>query len=212
MLADICEGRRDESCPECAADTWSPRPTQGVLTADCGSVGMSLLVWVGGGLLAWTGASSFAELVSESLLHPTGWLPFRRVSLNLYAPNVNVLCHQGSAIPLNGGPQAYLRYAYGPTLSYLFSWTAVTALKPVSAAVISLIFGEYLCRIMYHTAFAASSEESAQNIPKLVIKLVAVSAILVIGALNAVSLKVGTSAQIALTTAKVGSVRGSAFP
>lgn len=34
----------------------------GVVTAKTGSVGASLLVWLMSGTLAWTGASSFAEL------------------------------------------------------------------------------------------------------------------------------------------------------
>lgn len=45
-----------------------------MVIANTHSVGASLVVWVVAGLLAWTGASSFAEL--------------------------------GTAIPLNGGPQA----------------------------------------------------------------------------------------------------------
>jgi hypothetical protein len=36
----------------------------------------------------------------------------------------------GSAIPLNGGAQAYLSYSYGPLVSFLFAWTAIIALKP----------------------------------------------------------------------------------
>jgi amino acid transporter len=36
----------------------------------------------------------------------------------------------GSAIPLTGGAQAYLAYSYGPLVSYLFAWTAISALKP----------------------------------------------------------------------------------
>jgi len=36
----------------------------------------------------------------------------------------------GSAIPLSGGAQAYLAYSYGPLVSYLFAWTAISALKP----------------------------------------------------------------------------------
>lgn len=36
----------------------------------------------------------------------------------------------GSSIPVNGGAQAYLAYAYGPLTSYLFAWTAIIALKP----------------------------------------------------------------------------------
>lgn len=70
----------------------------GVVVANTHSAGASLLVWLTSGLLAWTGASSFAEL--------------------------------GSAIPQNGGAQAYLAYAYGPLVSYLFAWTAIIALKP----------------------------------------------------------------------------------
>ncbi|KAJ3538438.1 hypothetical protein NMY22_g5163 [Coprinellus aureogranulatus] len=70
----------------------------GVVIANTKSVGASLLVWLASGVLAWTGASSFAEL--------------------------------GSAIPQNGGAQAYLAYAYGPLTSYLFAWTAIIALKP----------------------------------------------------------------------------------
>lgn len=70
----------------------------GVVVANTESVGASLMVWLVSGVLAWTGASSFAEL--------------------------------GSAIPQNGGAQAYLSYAYGPLVSYLFAWTAIIALKP----------------------------------------------------------------------------------
>jgi amino acid transporter len=35
----------------------------------------------------------------------------------------------GAAIPLNGGAHAYLNYAIGPTAAYLFTWTAIVALK-----------------------------------------------------------------------------------
>lgn len=70
----------------------------GVVIANANSVGASLVVWLTAGILAWTGASSFAEL--------------------------------GSAIPQNGGAQAYLSYAYGPLASYLFAWTSIIALQP----------------------------------------------------------------------------------
>lgn len=84
------------SKPQAKALSTSSSP--GVVLANTNSVGASLVVWLISGLLAWTGASSFAEL--------------------------------GSAIPQNGGAQAYLSYAYGPMVSYLFAWTAIIALKP----------------------------------------------------------------------------------
>jgi hypothetical protein len=73
------------------------------------------MVWLISGLLAWTGASSFAEVRDAAcgLIE----LPSRHSKL-------------GSSIPVNGGAQAYLAYAYGPLTSYLFAWTAIIALKP----------------------------------------------------------------------------------
>ncbi len=82
------------SSPAHRARSSSP----GVVVANVHSVGASLTVWFAAGVLAWTGASSFAEL--------------------------------GSSIPVNGGAQAYLQYSYGPLVSYLFAWTAISALKP----------------------------------------------------------------------------------
>jgi amino acid transporter len=75
--------------------------------ANTNSVGASMVVWVVSGTLAWTGASSFAEL--------------------------------GSAIPQDGGAQAYLSYAYGPLVSYLFAWTSIIALNPGEGYLIELI-------------------------------------------------------------------------
>jgi hypothetical protein len=62
-----------------------------------------------------------------------------------------------------------------------------------------------MCRIFYHATVSTSSGESAQEIPILVIKLVATLAITAIAVLNAVSLELGTRAQIALTLSKVSS-------
>lgn len=87
-------------------------PTQ--VGINSGSVGASLLIWLVAGLLAWTGASSYAEL--------------------------------GATIPLNGSSQAYLRHIYGPIPSFLFAWAAVVILKPGSAAIIAIIFGEYIAK------------------------------------------------------------------
>ena len=87
-----------------------PSSSPGIIVENTQSVGASLAVWVAAGVLAWTGASSFAEL--------------------------------GASIPVNGGAQAYLAYAYGPMISYLFTWSTI-ALKPGGNAVIALIFGMF---------------------------------------------------------------------
>jgi len=97
----------------------------GILSQNCGSPGASLIVWLLAGILAWTGASSFAEL--------------------------------GAAIPVNGGAQAYLNYSFGGWASYLFIWTNLVALKPGSAAIISIVGSEYLCRILYQLSRGAEA-------------------------------------------------------
>ncbi|KAF8910960.1 L-methionine transporter [Gymnopilus junonius] len=140
----------------------------GVVVANTHSVGASLLVWLASGLLAWTGASSFAEL--------------------------------GSAIPQNGGAQAYLSYAYGPLVSYLFAWTAIIALKPGGNAVISLIFAEYLNRMIWHTT---RDEVSPDDIPQWAIKLTAIGAVLVVTALCVGAKKLGTRVAVIFTAVKI---------
>lgn len=139
----------------------------GVVVANTHSAGASLLVWLASGLLAWTGASSFAEL--------------------------------GSAIPQNGGAQAYLAYAYGPLVSYLFAWTAIIALKPGGNAVISLIFAEYLNRIFWNI----SAEVSADGIPQWAIKLTATGAVILVTVLCVATQKLGTRVAVVFTTIKV---------
>ena len=67
------------------------------------------------------------------LLSSSDWVPLKG-SLSSYA-------ELGSMIPLSGGAQAYLNYAYGPLLSYLFSWTSITVVKPGGGAIVALIFG-----------------------------------------------------------------------
>ena len=84
------------------------------VNANAGSPGAALIVWGVAGLLAWTGAASYAEL--------------------------------GGAIPLNGGSQVYLSKIFGELTGFLFTWSAVMVLKPGSAAIISIIFGEYVVR------------------------------------------------------------------
>ncbi|KAI0721009.1 L-methionine transporter [Cerioporus squamosus] len=140
----------------------------GVVVANVHSVGASLTVWFAAGVLAWTGASSFAEL--------------------------------GSSIPVNGGAQAYLQYSYGPLVSYLFAWTAISALKPGGNAVISLIFAEYLNRLFWHSTRA---DVSPDDIPQWAIKLTASAAVLVVSIICVATPTLGTRAAVVFTTVKI---------
>jgi hypothetical protein len=124
------------------------------VNSNAGSPGAALIVWVVAGILAWTGAASYAEL--------------------------------GGAIPLNGGAQIYLSKIFGEWAGFLFTWCAVCVLKPGSAAIIALIFGEYFVRaIIGADALDAST---------WINKAVALAGLLLVTLLNCVSTKLGTRA------------------
>lgn len=122
------------------------------VNSNAGSPGASLIVWGIAGLLAWTGAASYAEL--------------------------------GGAIPLNGGSQIYLSKIFGELPGFLFTWCAVLVLKPGSAAIISIIFGEYVVR-----AFVGAD---AVSVSPWINKAVAFGGLLFVTLFNCISTKIGT--------------------
>ncbi|OJD36465.1 amino acid transporter [Diplodia corticola] len=122
------------------------------VNANAGSPGAALIVWVVAGVLAWTGAASYAEL--------------------------------GGAIPLNGGAQVYLSKIFGEWAGFLFTWCAVMVLKPGSAAIIAIIFGEYCVR--------AVIGPDAMEISFWLNKGVALGGLILVTFLNCVSTKLGT--------------------
>ncbi|KAM0754974.1 amino acid transporter [Meredithblackwellia eburnea MCA 4105] len=134
---------------------------------------------VGSALLLWTGAGFLSWAGASSF------------------------AELGSALPMNGGAQAYLSAAFGPLPAYCFSFTAVTALKPGSQAIISIICGEYLCRLFYHTAFSPDPKEAARGVPTFAIKLTAIVSLVLISGMQMWSSKAGTRAQLVLTVFKV---------
>ncbi|EEP78275.1 conserved hypothetical protein [Uncinocarpus reesii 1704] len=124
----------------------------GRVSTNTGSPGASLIIWAVAGLLAWTGAASYAEL--------------------------------GGAIPLNGGAQVYLAKIFGELAGFLFAWCAVFVLKPGSAAIISIIFGEYVVRAIVGA--------DVETVNPWINKAVALLGIIVVTVLNCISTKLGT--------------------
>lgn len=137
---------------------------------NAGSPVAALAVWVVAGLLAWTGASSYAEL--------------------------------GGAMPLNGGAQIYLSKTYGEWAGFLFTWCAVVVLKPGSAAIIAIVFGEYMVR-----AFIGAD---AMDASVWINKAVAIAGLMFVTALNCVSTKVGTRSSDAFMLLKFIALAGVA--
>ncbi|CAG8476925.1 6668_t:CDS:2 [Ambispora gerdemannii] len=143
----------------------------GPVAEHAGSVGMSLMVWLACGLLACTGALSYAEL--------------------------------GAEIPLSGGDHAYLSHAYGSLPAFLFSWTAITCLKPGSNAIIAMIFAEYINRIIYHTAFEKETDHPSNETHQWFNKIMASFCILIVSFINVYSVRLATRTQDFFTLVKL---------
>lgn len=135
---------------------------------NAGSPGASLVVWALAGILAWTGAASFAEL--------------------------------GGAIPLNGGAQVYLTKIFGDLAGFLFTWSAVLVLKPGSAAIISIIFGEYVVR--------AAVGAEAGDVSVWINKGVALGGLILVTIFNSISTRLGTRMGDLFLILKFGALLG----
>lgn len=135
------------------------------------SPGVSLIVWAVAGLLAWTGAASYAEL--------------------------------GGAIPLNGGSGVYLRYCFGELIGFLYSWAAVIVLKPGGAAIIAIISGEYINRVITGS-FTADADAVLPS--EWANKLAAFLCLSLVTALNILSTRLTTRLSDSLLFLKVGSL------
>jgi amino acid transporter len=148
-----------------------------LVNRNAGSVGMSLIVWIVAGCFAWAGACkcslSFDGLITAS-----------------YA-------ELGSAIPLNGGARVYLDRTFGPVFGFLFSWTTISAVKPASLGIVSIIFAEYINRVLFQ------SLKSTDASPVLADKVVALLCVWVIIALQSMGSRWGTALNNLFTFLKV---------
>ncbi|KAI9893588.1 MAG: hypothetical protein M1814_006384 [Vezdaea aestivalis] len=138
------------------------------VNVNAGSPGASLIVWVVAGILAWTGAASYAEL--------------------------------GGAIPLNGGAQVYLTKIFGELFGFLFTWCAVCVLKPGSAAIISIIFGEYVVR--------ACVGAEVEHVSSWINKGVALLGLILVTLLNCLSTKLAARTNDFLMILKFAALLG----
>lgn len=144
--------------------------------------GLSLVV----GLIIGSGIFSSPAQVNSNAGSPGASLLVWAVAGALAWTGAASYAELGGAMPLNGGAQAYLATIFGEWAGFLFAWDAVVVLKPGSAAIIALIFGEYVVRA------AAGAGGGAGAVSPWPAKAVAVAGLLVVTLLNCVSTKLGT--------------------
>ncbi|XP_057316618.1 b(0,+)-type amino acid transporter 1-like isoform X2 [Hydractinia symbiolongicarpus] len=133
------------------------------------------------GVLAYTGSIGLSLVV---------WVLCGIIAL------FGALCYAelGTAIPKSGANYAYLFEAFGPIPAFLFSWTGTLVIRPSAAAIISMIFAEYVARPFYN---------DDQGVPVMVIKLLAFFCIAIITIINCVSVRWAVIIQNLFTFAKL---------
>jgi basic amino acid/polyamine antiporter, APA family len=93
----------------------------------------------------------------------------------------------GAMFPKSGGVYVYLREAFGPLIAFLYGWAAFLVFWSGGIAAVAVGFGEYL----------------KYFVPGVSSAYVAVAAIVFLGAINYVGVRVGNAANVVLTIAKV---------
>ncbi|PYI09719.1 amino acid transporter [Aspergillus sclerotiicarbonarius CBS 121057] len=135
----------------------------GAIDANVPSPGAALVVWLVGGILAWTGAATMAELGTA--------IPGE----GLYAMSI-MPCDRLTNATL-GGVQPYLQYIYGDVFGFLAAWTWVIAIVPASLAIGGIVFVESI-----YSAIGVTDQSD-----KMAHKLLAMLVMIVISMANSVS-------------------------
>lgn len=58
--------------------------------------------------------------------------------------NSDMILITGTMIPESGGDYAYIEYAFGPLLAFLYLWSALLVIIPAGTAITALTFGYYI--------------------------------------------------------------------
>ncbi|XP_070686140.1 b(0,+)-type amino acid transporter 1 isoform X2 [Pempheris klunzingeri] len=108
---------------------------------------------------------------------------------------LGALCYAelGTMITKSGGEYPYLMEAFGSLVAYLYSWTTIMVLKPSSFAIITLSFAEYASTPFYPSCTP----------PLVITKCLSAAAILLIVAVNCLSVKLASYVQNFFTLAKL---------
>lgn len=137
--------------------------------------GLSLVV----GLIIGSGIFSSPAQVNSHTGSPGASLIVWTISGFLAWTGAASYAELGGAIPLNGGAQVYLAKIFGELVGFLFTWSAILVLKPGGAAIIAIIFGEYIVR--------AAIGAEVEDINPWINKIPALFALALVTLLNCVS-------------------------
>ncbi|GMT05746.1 hypothetical protein PENTCL1PPCAC_27920 [Pristionchus entomophagus] len=151
--------------------------------------GVSIIVGciIGSGIfVSPTGVQEKAGSVGLSL--------FVWVSCGIFAA-IGAYCYAelGTLIKKSGGDYAYIMEAFGPFLAFLRLWIEAMVVRPCTAAIVAITFAIYMMRPFYPDC----------DPPPGMVQLLAALLLLLLTAVNAMSVKLATFIQDFFTVAKV---------
>ena len=149
-----------------------------VMAQSVGSPGLVLAAWVAAGLLSLAGALTYAEL--------------------------------GAMLPQAGGEYVYLRHSYGETSAYMFGWMRFFVAGSASIASLGAGFAIFLSAFVPLTTVWAEAKFTLLgqtiNWQFGTKQIVAVAAILLLLAINCLTVAFGGKVQSLLTVLKIGGI------
>src|SRR3989440_6072793 len=104
----------------------------------------------------------------------------------------SICAELSSVMPRTGGVYVFLREMFSPACGFLWGWAMFWSMHSGIIAAIAMVFGRYAATIV--------------PLGDLGVRLVAVSGILVLSAINYFGVRPGSSVQTALTIAKVAAI------
>eukprot|EP01102_Stenamoeba_stenopodia_P001950 TRINITY_DN11762_c0_g1_i1.p1 TRINITY_DN11762_c0_g1~~TRINITY_DN11762_c0_g1_i1.p1 ORF type:complete len:337 (-),score=57.67 TRINITY_DN11762_c0_g1_i1:815-1825(-) len=152
----------------------------GVILKETNSVGLSILVWIGAGLLCALGGCCYAELAA--------------------------------AMPLAGGDYVYFTRTFGKAVGFLYTWACFFVIETGSKAIIAIVFAKYIGSLIYSIdidSTGSSLSASSSSVSGIwsdhdaVLKMVAVSAIMILTLINCWGVEWGNRVQNALVVVKL---------
>jgi APA family basic amino acid/polyamine antiporter len=140
-----------------------------------------IIVWVVAGIVSMFGAMAYAEL--------------------------------GTMFPETGGQYVYLRYAYGDLIAYLYGWGSIAVVNTAAIAAIGFVFASYTEYFVPLPHFSEATEHSVVlHIPLIGdilplqnfgVKALAILMILLLTAVNYLSVRSSNAIQFVATVLKV---------
>ena len=110
---------------------------------------------------------------------------------------LTVLCfiELGCMITKSGSEYAYLREAFGPTVSFIWFFAMAFIIKPSSVAMVSMVMGQYIIEAFYPECEYSEREFHA--------KILAVLALFIVTAINCFSVRLAANVTVLFTGMKL---------